>query len=40
MDPAASEAVAPAAGSGLKKQPKLRRAVKDLTSDERRKELD
>jgi hypothetical protein len=38
MDPAASEAVAPVAGSGLKKQPKVRKAAKDLTPDERRKE--
>jgi hypothetical protein len=38
MDPAASEATAPAAGSGLKKQPKVRKAAKDLTPDERKKE--
>jgi hypothetical protein len=38
MDPTASEAAAPAAGSGLKKQPKVRKAAKDLTPDERKKE--
>jgi hypothetical protein len=38
MDPAASAAVAPAAGSGLKKHPKAKKSVKDLTPDERRKE--
>jgi hypothetical protein len=38
MDPAASAAVAPAAGSELKKQPKVRKAVKDLMPDERRNE--
>jgi hypothetical protein len=38
MDPAASEAVAPTAGSGLKKQPKVRKAAKDLTPDEWKKE--
>jgi hypothetical protein len=38
MDPAASAAVAPAAGNGLKKHPKVRKPAKDLTPDERRKE--
>jgi hypothetical protein len=38
MDPAASEAGAPAAGSRLKKQPKVRKEAKDLTPDERKKE--
>jgi hypothetical protein len=38
MDPAASEAVVAAADSGLNKQPKVRKAVKDLTPDERKKE--
>jgi hypothetical protein len=38
MDPSASAAATPAAGSGLKKQPKVRKPVKDLTPDERRKE--
>jgi hypothetical protein len=38
MDPAASAATAPAAGSKPKKQPKARKPTKDLTSDERRKE--
>jgi hypothetical protein len=38
MDPAGSEAAAPAAGSGLKKQPKVRKAAKDLTPNERRNE--
>jgi hypothetical protein len=38
MDPAASAAAAPAVGRELKKQPKVRKAVKDLTPDERRKE--
>jgi uncharacterized protein YkwD len=38
VDPDASEAVAPAAGSGLKKIPKVRKAAKDLTPDERKKE--
>jgi hypothetical protein len=37
MDPAVSEAAAPTAGSGLKKQSKVRKAAKDLTSDEWRK---
>jgi hypothetical protein len=38
MDPAASAAATPAAGSGLKKQPKVRKPAKDLTPEERRKE--
>jgi hypothetical protein len=38
MDPAGSEAAVPVADSGLKKQPKARKAAKDLTPDERRKE--
>jgi hypothetical protein len=38
MDPAASVAVAPAIGSGLKKQLKVRKPAKDVTPDERRKE--
>jgi hypothetical protein len=38
MDPATSEAAAPAAGSRLKKQPNVRKAAKDLTPDERKKE--
>jgi hypothetical protein len=38
MDPAASAAAAPAADSGLKKQPKVRKPAKDPTPDERRKE--
>jgi hypothetical protein len=35
MDPAVSAAAAPAAVSGLKKQPKVRKAAKNLTPDER-----
>jgi hypothetical protein len=38
MDPAASATAAPAAGNEPKKQPKARKAVKDLTPDERQKE--
>jgi hypothetical protein len=38
MDPAASAAAAPAAGSGLKKQPKVRKDAKDLMLDDWRKE--
>jgi hypothetical protein len=38
MDPAASEAAAPATDSGLKKQPKVRKAAMDLMPDERSKE--
>jgi hypothetical protein len=38
MDPTASAAAAPVAGSEPNKQPKARKAAKDLTSDERRKE--
>jgi hypothetical protein len=38
MDPAASEAAEPAAGSGLKKQPKVRKVAKDLMSYEQKKE--
>jgi hypothetical protein len=38
MDPAASEATAPAAGSGLKKQPKVRKTTKHLTPDKQKKE--
>jgi hypothetical protein len=38
MNPAASEAAEPTAGSGLKKQPKVRKAAKNLTLDERKKE--
>jgi hypothetical protein len=38
MDPAASEAAAPATGGGLKKQPKVRKMAKDLTPDEWKKE--
>jgi hypothetical protein len=38
MDPVASEAVAPAVDNELKKHPKARKLVKDLTPDEQRKE--
>jgi hypothetical protein len=38
MDPVASEADAAAADSGLKKQPKVRKAAKDLMPDEQKKE--
>jgi hypothetical protein len=38
MDPAASAVTAPPAGSRLKKQPKVRKSVKDLMPNEWRKE--
>jgi hypothetical protein len=37
MDPAASEVTAPIAGNRLKKQPKVRKAAKDLTPNKRKK---